>query len=126
MSPPSLPFPNRLLRDPSSDVCLSRLNRCLLDTTIVRVSEEMCESYIRRAGSDDGMDTGRIDETDGLSLMSVVVQAAVYSAETTVFEELRAAVFFGVFSGLKLPLAFEFKQHGKISSGSVGFVVLGR
>ncbi|GJY73493.1 hypothetical protein Tco_0477924 [Tanacetum coccineum] len=46
--------------------------------------------------SDDGMDQAGygvvgIDETDGLSLVSVVVQA-VYSAEAAIFEELRAVV----------------------------------
>ncbi|GKE87920.1 hypothetical protein Tco_1565395, partial [Tanacetum coccineum] len=34
-----------------------------------------------------------IDETDGLNLVSIVVQA-VYSADVAVFEELRAAVLF--------------------------------
>ncbi|GKC94237.1 hypothetical protein Tco_1159679, partial [Tanacetum coccineum] len=35
--------------------------------------------------------SSRIDETDGLSLVSIVVKA-VYSTEATIFEELGAAV----------------------------------
>ncbi|GJY97522.1 hypothetical protein Tco_0514432, partial [Tanacetum coccineum] len=58
--------------------------------------------FVGTVRSDDGMDqassgvAGRssvrgIGETDGLILVSVVVQA-VYSAEVAVFEELRVAV----------------------------------
>ncbi|GKD10991.1 hypothetical protein Tco_1190676 [Tanacetum coccineum] len=48
-------------------------------------------TYSSRVVSSSICSSSGIDETDGLSLVSVVIQA-IYSAETTVFEELGAAV----------------------------------